>query len=143
MTAQLLRATPDFFRRFKGPRRRNKFGAIAVTDPTTGQHFDSTGEYVYFKELQLRERTGDLSDLTLHPVAIILAKDGTAPAITYKLDYSYRDRHGALLWVDFKPRPLTARDRLVFKLWQHFGPGVLLIVGPRGKVLKQIEGAKE
>lgn len=41
----------------------NKFGARRVTDPTTGETFDSKAEYRRWCELKLLERAGKISGL--------------------------------------------------------------------------------
>jgi len=120
-----------------GFRRRNKFNAKPVHDMETGDTFDSTGEYNRYRELQLMEKAGFISKLELHPKVVLIAKDGDAPEIAYRPDYAYFC-DGRDLKEDWKPRPATPRETLLFKLWRHFGPTVLLVTG--GKTLRRIPG---
>lgn len=120
-------------------RRRNRFGARPVHNLETGQSFDSTGENKRWGILQLLERAGRISGLVLHPKIVLIAKVGDAPEIVFRPDYAYTE-DGRVVYEDFKPRPVTDRERLLFKLWRHFGPGPLRITGRGGVLLRQIPG---
>ena len=110
---------------------RNKFNAKPQHDMSTGDSFDSTGEMVRYRELQMLERAGEISDLVLHP------KIQLEPGIAWKVDYSYTE-DGRTVWEDFKPRPPTPKENLLYKLWKIHGPGLLLITGKGGKIIKRI-----
>jgi hypothetical protein len=124
------------FRRFS----RNKFGAKPVHDMLTGETFDSTGESRRYGVLQLKQKAGMISELVLHPKVVLVQRSiyCNAPEIAWKLDYSYR-QDGRTIWEDYKPRPMTAVDRLKIKLWAHFGPGVLHITDAKGNVTKCVD----
>jgi hypothetical protein len=92
--------------------------------------------------LQIRQRAGEISDLVLHPRVVLLPRDGKCQEIAFKPDYSYTEA-GRTVYVDYKPRPQTARETLMFKLWQRFGPGPLIIMGQRGETKKHINGKGE
>lgn len=129
----LIRRTP--LRR--GPwRRRNKFGAVAVHLPT-GESFDSKGEYREWNRLTMLAQAGEISDLVRQPRVVLIPRRGDAPEIAWKLDAAYTEK-GRTIWSDFKPRPATPREILLMKLWRHSGPGLLLITGVNGRVLKTV-----
>ena len=123
------------FRRY-GLGRRNKFSAVPVHDLRTGESFDSKGEHARWGTLQLLQRAGEISELTLHPKVVLLQKTATLPEIAWRVDYSYREK-GRTVWEDWKPRPMTPRETLMCKLWKRFGPGILRITGPKG-VIKDV-----
>lgn len=116
-------------------RRLNKYNAKPVV--VNGQRFDSTGEKNRYQLLRLRELAGNIHDLRLHPHITLVKGRQDAKEIAYKPDYSYVI-NGIVYYEDWKPRPLTSRDRLIFKLWEHFGPGTLLITGKPGTI-KEID----
>lgn len=124
-------------RRYTPLRRRNKFNAKPVHDLATGQSFDSTGESRRWASLQLWERSGLITGLTLHPKVILIPARGKAPEIAWRVDYSYIEA-GRTIFEDWKPRPMTPRETLLCKLWQHYGPGLLRITGKGGAVLRTV-----
>jgi len=128
-----------YIKRYTPLRRGNKFGAKPVHDTRTGESWDSKGEHRYWGQLKILERAGDITDLVLHPKVVLLPRDGNNTEIAFRPDYSYRE-DGRTVYVDYKPRPQTARETLMFKLWKRFGPGVLLIVGNKGQIIKTIMG---
>jgi hypothetical protein len=87
--------------------------------------------------LELLARSGAIADLALHPVVTLIDASGKAPAIKFRPDYSYK-QDGRTVFEDYKPRPTTDREALLFKLWQHFGPGPLHITGRNGTVIRII-----
>lgn len=112
-------------------RRRNKFGAVWSND---GEHsYDSLGERRRWGDLQLLARAGEISDLKFKPKVVLLSD----PLVAWSVDYSYKEK-GREVWEDHKPRPVTPRERLLFKLWQAFGPGVLRITGKNGHIIREI-----
>ena len=120
---------------------RNKFRARPIHNLMTGQSFDSTGESTRYKQLQLLERAGHISNLKLHEKIVLVAKTVTAPEIAWKMDYTYTE-YNRMIAEDYKPRPHTSRETLLFKLWQHFGPCPLRITGVNGKLKRQIHGRR-
>ena len=121
------------------PIRRQKFNAKPIHDTKTGETWDSTSEKGRHDELILLEKAGGISNLALHPPKVVLIeKRGKAPEISFRPDFSFIEK-GRLVMEDWKPRPLTARERLIFKLWRHFGPVPLRITG-KGGVVKVISG---
>ena len=129
-----------FLKRYVGLRRSgNRYGAKPVHNLMTGQTFDSKGEYGRWGELRLLERAGHLSSLTQHPKIILVPGVSGLPEIAWHPDYSYVE-DGRVVYEDYKPRKVTDRENLLFKLWRHFGPGPLRITSHGGKLLKQIAG---
>lgn len=108
-------------------RRKNKFGAIASHDLTTGQSFDSLGERRRLGELEMLQKGGVITDLVFKPPAVVL---DAAAGIKWRIDYSYT-QDGRTIWEDWKPRPFTARENMLVKMWRAHGPGVLKITGGR------------
>ena len=134
----LKRKTP--LRRFAG-QRRQRFNARPHTDMRTGETFGSKAELHRWESLELMQRGGVIADLTPHPKIILIAANGRAPEIAWRVDASYT-RDGATIYEDTKPRPATRHETILFKLWLHYGPGVLLIVDARGRELKRIVPVK-
>jgi hypothetical protein len=122
-------------------RSRNKFGAVAVHDTRTGQSWDSKGEHRYWGRLEMMQRAGLIADLVAHPRVVLLARDGKCREIAFKPDASYTE-DGRTVWIDYKPRPQTTRETLIFELWKRFGPGLLKIVGAKGETIKTIMGGR-
>ena len=118
-------------------RRRNKFGAIPVTNLETGEHFDSQGEARWVGMLKVRQLAGEISGLDVHPQVELIARRGKAPAIRWRLDASYVE-DGRRVFGDYKPRPFTGRETLLLKLWLHYGPGPLRIVGKGDSTLRMV-----
>jgi hypothetical protein len=131
-----------YIQRFITFRRRNKFGAVPVHNTVTGESFDSRGESRRIGALRVMERAGIISNLVVHPTVVLIERTDKAPQIAYRPDASYM-QEGRTVWEDFKPRPQTPRETMIFKLWQHFGPGVLLITGSKGETKKTIMGARQ
>ena len=118
---------------------RNKFHAVPVHDMVTGQSFDSTGEHERYRQLCWLQKAGHIQDLVLHPKITLIAKSGTKPDVSWKVDYSYTEA-GRTVCEDYKPRPATGRETLMFKLWRHYGPALLRITGKNGKIIKTYMG---
>jgi len=126
-------------------RRQSRFHAKPVHDLATGQSFDSRSEHHRYQELQLLGRTGAITNLVLHPKVVLIPAQDKAPEIAFRPDYSYTE-DGRTVYEDSKHRGrdrqgymrLTDRERLMFKLWQHFGPGVLRITERGGKVARTV-----
>lgn len=108
--------------------RRNKFNARPSHDLATGHTYDSKGERRRWELLRLLERAGEITDLVFKPEPVVLdAKAG----IKWRVDYSYIEA-GRRVWEDWKPRPMTARENMLLKMWKAHGPGLLRITGGRG-----------
>ena len=108
--------------------RKNKFGAIASHDLATGRSFDSLGERRRLAELAMLQRGGAISELVFKPPAVVL---DAAAGIKWRIDYSYIEE-GRAVFEDWKPRPFTARENMLMKMWRAHGPGLLKITGGRG-----------
>lgn len=101
----------------------NKFGARKVTDPTTGEVFDSKAEYRRWCELKLLEREGKISGLKRQVAFELLPaqraestevykagphkglpKPGEVieKAVKYVADFVYCDEHGQTVVEDTK-----------------------------------------
>ena len=124
--------------------RRGWFGAKPVHDLKTGQSFDSRSEYSRWQTLELLQRAGEISELTLHPKVVLIERKEGAPEIAWHPDYRYTEA-GRTVWEDSKARQrdgqrlrLTSGEALLLKLWMHFGPGLLRITGARGAVLRTV-----
>lgn len=104
-------------------RKATKWKAKPIHDMSTGQSFDSTSENRRWKELQLLEQAGAISDLVFHPPATELTA-----GIKWRLDYTYTE-DGRTVWEDWKPRPMERHERMLCKLWVIYGPGLLRITG--------------
>uniref|UniRef100_A0A6M3JNV6 Uncharacterized protein n=1 Tax=viral metagenome TaxID=1070528 RepID=A0A6M3JNV6_9ZZZZ len=111
-------------KRYTTLKRYRSFGAIRVFDGR--DHYDSKSEHARWLFLQTLEKGGTISALILKPKVILVPRNGTAPEIRWEVDYSYI-QDGRRVWEDWKPRPFTDKERLLFKLWKHFGPGLLVI----------------
>lgn len=75
----------------------NKYRNIKTTCPITGKKFDSKREYKRYKELQLLERAGEISDLKTQDVFMLIAgfKDNegkTEGSVKYIADFTYYDK---------------------------------------------------
>lgn len=79
---------------------RSKYGAEAVVED--GWRFDSKAEAIRYRELLLRGRAGEIADLELQPVFLIVV-NGIRIA-TYRADFAYRDLQagGAFVVEDVK-----------------------------------------
>ncbi len=108
--------------------RRNKYGAVASHDLATGRSYDSLGERRRFAELQILERGGVISRLEFKPAAVVLDE---AAGIKWRVDYRYFEA-GREVYEDYKPRPMTPRERMLLKMWAAHGPALLIITGMKG-----------
>ncbi len=137
--------------------RPRRFRAVRTRDPATGCSFDSLGERRRWKVLLLLQAAGRIADLELHPRVTLLPPRGAAPAVTWRVDFSYTE-NGARVWEEFK-RPQynmkrrigangkiaghkkalwTQWDRKLLVLWGHFGPGLLRVVGRGGEAITTV-----
>ena len=101
----------------------NKFGAKKVTDPFTGEKFDSKAEYHRWCELKLLERAGKISGLHRQVTFELIPSQREKSAEVYKAgpqkglpkpgaviekpvkyvaDFVYEDEHGKLVVEDAK-----------------------------------------
>lgn len=108
-------------------KRKNKFGAVASHDLATGRSFDSLSERARLGELEMLERGGVISGLVFKPPAVVL---DAAAGIKWRIDYCYTE-NGRTVFEDWKPRPFTARENMLVKMWKAHGPGLLKITGGR------------
>jgi len=84
------------------------------------------------------ERAGNITDLRQQTKVVLLPRSEGAPEIAWKVDFVYQ-QDGRAVWEDAKQRKsgrlsslteiLTPAERLLVKLWRHFGPGLLRITG--------------
>ena len=80
----------------------NKYGAKKVTDPVTGEVFDSKKEYYRWCELKLMERAGKISDLQRQVKYELIPKQNGERACTYVADFVYIDSDGNTVVEDTK-----------------------------------------
>ena len=114
----------------RGRRRENKYHAERCED-SDGNKFDSKGERERWGALKLMQRAGVITDLELKPKLVVLVpRAGDAPQIGCRPDFAYRECHDGrddFVYEDFKPRPMDRGERVLYKLWRHFGPAPLKI----------------
>lgn len=127
-----------------GGTRGNKFRAKAYHDGERSHA--SLGEGARWRTLSMYEKGGAISGLEHQPRIVLVAGDKTRnlPEIAYRPDSSYVE-NGRRVWEDWKPRPETSRDTIIYKLWRHFGPGLLRITGRKnGKdvTIKEFMGGR-
>mgnify|MGYP002519560608 CR=1 FL=1 len=80
----------------------NKFGAKKVTDPFTGEKFDSKAEYHRWCELRLLERAGKISRLKRQVKYELIPKQDGERACNYVADFVYIDSDGNTVVEDTK-----------------------------------------
>ena len=104
----------------------NKYHARKVFG-TSGRLYASGAERDYAEELQLRVRSGDITDLCEQPRLEL------EPGVFWRLDFSYREvPSGLLVHVDVKGCE-TEVFRLKCRLYRLHGPGPLYIVKRDGR----------
>ena len=125
-----------------------RYGHTYRAKPQADEHgqYDSIAEQERYHELLMLQRGDHVSELTLHPGKVVLIeKTKDAPEIAFRPDNSYME-DGRLVYEDCKPRPMNARENLIFKLWRHFGPGPIRITKRDSKkkwyIDKTIRGMK-
>lgn len=83
------------------------------------EHFDSRAEFLRFRELQLMQQAGVISELKPHPrFAICVAHSRTGLPVkgcTYVADFSYVKADGTAVTEDVKPKSELAQSE-VFRL---------------------------
>jgi len=119
-----------------GKKKGNKLNAQRATDQRglypelAGRSFASKLERDRAQELVLLRRGGQIKDLAFQPRVFM-----TKARISYHADFYYRERVAPRkfrkVWEDAKGVN-TDRWRLIKRLWEHYGPG-LLRVTQRGK----------
>lgn len=101
----------------------NKYGNRVVVDQD-GERFDSAGEFTRWRELQLLERAGELTDLrrqVSYELVPTLHRPGhrTEPALHYTADFTYQEGN-RLIVEEFKGFSDTAwRIRRRVLLWRY------------------------
>lgn len=98
--------------------RTNKYGAKRITDPVTGEVFDSKKEFVRWHELRLLERAGKISKLERQVKFELIPKQDGERACTYVADFVYLDEHGTKVVEDTKG-VRTDAYRIKRKLMQY------------------------
>ena len=113
-------------------KKGNKFGAKR----TNG--FDSKGEYIRSLVLNKRLNAGEISNLVFQPKYYL-----TEARILYKPDFEYTiTSTGQRVCEDYKGME-TPVFRLKARLWQHYGPGVPLLLSNKKGIYKTIEPKTE
>ena len=98
----------------------NKYGAKKITDPYTGEVFDSKKEYYRWCELRIMERAGKLSDLKRQVKYELIPKQKGERACTYVADFVYIDSDGNTVVEDTKGvRTDAYRIKKKLMLWVH------------------------
>jgi len=104
----------------KKPRIR---GAKRTELPGQSRSFPSKLEAAAYAELELRQKAGEISDLTRYPPAVPL----TLAGITYNLDFSFYNKvFGVHEWGEAKGM-WQDKWKTYFALWPFYGPGPLTI----------------
>lgn len=102
-----------------------------------GRSFQSKGEASCFNMLELMERAGEISELRCQTQVYL-----TKAKIIYKPDFTWKDnKSGRYYWGEYKGFE-TPEWRIKRRLWQHYGPGPLVVykqAGPRIKTHEIIE----
>ena len=80
----------------------NKYGAKKVTDPNTGEVFDSQKEYYRWCELHLLQRAGKIADLQRQVKYELIPKQVGERACYYVADFVYKDADGNTVVEDTK-----------------------------------------
>lgn len=85
----------------------NKFGAMKVTDPFTGEKFDSKAEYHRWCELKLLERAGKITKLRRQVKYVLIpaqydGKYKVESETSYIADFVYKDETGKEIVEDTK-----------------------------------------
>ena len=80
----------------------NKYGAKKVTDPNTGEVFDSKKEYYRWCELHLLQRAGKIADLQRQVKYELIPKQDGERACYYVADFVYKDADGNTVVEDTK-----------------------------------------
>jgi len=111
-------------------KRRNKYGNRKVE--IDGLTFDSKAEALYYSELKLREKAGEILFFRTQPRYRLLdsfEKHGKRHrAIDYIADFEIHHRDGSIEVVDVKGAPLTQVFRIKEKLFNHKYPHKLTLV---------------
>lgn len=106
----------------------SKYGNVKSKDEE-GRSFDSAMERARFRELELLQRSGHISDLKCQvQVHLTFAK------ILYKPDFSYIE-HSVTIYEEVKGFE-TATWRIKRRLWMYYGPGPLRIYKGSAAYLK-------
>ena len=123
-----------------------RFRAKQSHDLASGKTWHSQGERDYWGTLLIRQRVGEISALQRQVKVTLIPRDDAsgAPEIAWHVDFAYIE-DGRQTWCEYKRPPTvcwrgrvrslwTDWDRKLLDLWQHFGPGLLLVVGARGEI---------
>lgn len=98
----------------------NKYGAKKITDPVTGEKFDSKKEYYRWCELRLLQRAGKIADLQRQVKYELIPKQKGERACTYLADFVYKDSNGNTVVEDTKGvRTDAYRIKRKLMLWVH------------------------
>lgn len=98
----------------------NKYGAKKITDPVTGEKFDSKKEYYRWCELRLLQRAGKIADLQRQVKYELIPKQDGERACTYVADFVYKDADGNSVVEDTKGvRTDAYRIKRKLMLWVH------------------------
>lgn len=84
---------------------RSKYGSVKTT--VSGRIFDSKQEALRYRELQLLERVGKITDLECQREFVLISKSEYGRAIKYRCDFAYR-QDGRFTVEDVKS-PTTAK----------------------------------
>ena len=97
----------------------NKYGAKKITDPATGDVFDSKKEFIRWCELRILERSGIISDLKRQVKYELIPKQDGERVCTYIADFVYH-QDGKLVVEDCKGfRTDSYKIKRKLMLWVH------------------------
>ena len=103
-------------------KKKSKYNARGRHDED-GRWHASQAEYDRWKELQLFEKAGVITDLVHQPVFYL-----TRAEIKYRADYQYSEKSGYITVEDIKG-VWTSRFKVIAQLWRCYGPYTLRITG--------------
>lgn len=100
--------------------RNNKYGAVKVK--TSEGVFDSQKEYTRYKELQMLQKAGVISDLQKQVTYVLIPKQNKEQAVKYIADFVYIE-NGKTVVEDTKSEITRKNPTYVIKrklmLWVH------------------------
>ena len=99
----------------------NKYRNKRTYSDLIGRSFHSDAERRYAEHLWLRQKAGDIRDLSFQKSVKLLG------AVSMRVDFYYYDEHeDRWIWDEFKGFE-TSSWRLQRKLWEAVGPGLYLV----------------
>ena len=120
MPRKPVKKAPTYFHR-RGRTRKDGYGAKRTYSDMIGRHFPSALERRVGETLWLRQKAGEISDLTFQPRVLLIDADDAKNRIRMIPDFRYVE-DGRTIWHEAKGNE-DARWLLQVRLWSQFGPG--------------------